>query len=269
MFDDTSIFICREVLSPTSFTDKGQMKVLIVIPTYNEECTIGTLLEKILPYDFADILVVDDNSQDRTRDIIKEFMISSCRINMLERRAKLGLGTAYISGFTWGLQRDYNVFFEMDADLSHDPRAIEVFIHEIKTGSDMVVGSRFLNHKISTIGWDVKRLLLSKLGNFYIRKLTPLKSFCDITSGYRCYTRRALEAINFQQIWSHGYAFQIELFYMVYTAGLKISEIPIIFNERKSGVSKMNKRIVLEALLLPFMLLLKRFLAAGGSPDKG
>lgn len=233
------------------------MKSLVVIPTYNEGRNIQKVLEKVLEYVEGDILVVDDNSNDGTRDIVRGF--SNSRVFMFERPSKLGLGTAYIAGFKWGLERDYDLFFEMDGDLSHDPAAIPNFIEKIKEGYDMVVGSRYLGGTISVVGWDFKRLLLSKLGNFYIQRLTPLKTFTDMTSGYRCYTRKTLELINLDKINSNGYAFQIEMVYRAFKAGLKIAEIPIIFYERNGGSSKMNRMIVIEAVLLPFRLILKNF----------
>lgn len=237
------------------------MKTFIIIPTYNEGRNIGNVLSKTLNIIDADILVVDDNSTDGTRDIVRGFFDTE-RVFMLERPSKLGLGTAYVTGFKWGLQRDYDLFFEMDADMSHDPVAIPDFIKKAQDGYDMVVGSRYLNNTISVVGWDFKRLLLSKFGNFYIQKLTPLKTFTDMTSGYRCYTRKALELINLDRIKSNGYAFQIEMVYRAFKAGIKITEIPIIFYERNGGSSKMNKKIIREAVLLPFKLIIERLLKA-------
>lgn len=235
------------------------MRILIVLPTHNEEETVAIALERLLKFDFLDILVVDDNSQDNTRNITRDVMKVSSRVNLLERPAKLGLGTAYLAGFKWGLQRGYDLFFEIDADLSHDPTAIPGFIEKIREGYDMVVGSRYLNNTISVVGWDFKRLLLSKFGNFYIQSLTPLKSYTDMTSGFRCYTRRTLETVSLDNVKSNGYAFQIEMVYRVFKAGLRITEIPIIFYERNGGSSKMSRKIVREAIMLPFRLKLERF----------
>jgi dolichol-phosphate mannosyltransferase len=233
------------------------MKTLIVIPTYNEAANIGKILNKTLEVLHGDILVVDDNSTDSTRDIVK-FFFDTNRVFMLERPSKLGLGTAYINGFQWGLQRSYELFFEMDADNSHDPVTLPSFVEKIKEGYDMVVGSRYLHHTISVVGWDFERLLMSKFGNWYASTLLGLKQFTDLTSGYRCYTGKALEAIGLERIKANGYAFQIEMVYRGHKKGLKVAEIPIIFYERGGGGSKMNGNIVREAVLLPFKLRMEK-----------
>jgi len=232
------------------------MKILIVIPTYNEANNIKRVLDMTLKVTDGDVLVVDDNSVDGTMSAVRS-CFETGRVKMLERPGKLGLGSAYICGFKWGLERGYDLFFEMDADLSHDPKTITAFIDKIKEGYDMVVGSRYLNNTISVVGWDFKRLLLSKFGNFYVQKLTPLKTFTDMTSGYRCYNRKALEAISLDNMKSNGYAFQIEMVYRVFRAGLRIAEIPIVFYERTGGISKMSRSIVREAVLLPFKLIIE------------
>lgn len=232
---------------------KGIMKVLIILPTYNEAENIDAILRKLLGFSFLDVLVVDDNSTDKTREIVRSFLHTG-RVHMLVRHAKLGLGTAYIDGFKWGLQREYELFFEMDADNSHNPAAIPYFIKKIEEGCDMVVGSRYLNNTISVVGWDFRRLLLSKFGNWYASTLLGLNQFTDLTSGYRCYTKKALEEIGLERIKSNGYAFQIEMVYRGHKKGLKIAEIAIIFYDRNSGSSKMDKKIILEAIKLPFKL---------------
>lgn len=234
------------------------MKVLVVLPTYNEAENIDIILPKLIQYEFLDMLVVDDNSTDGTADKVKRWIDKTDRVFLIQREAKLGLGTAYITGFKWGLERDYDYFFEIDADMSHDPAEIPNFVKKCKEGYDLVVGSRYIDNKINVIGWDFKRLLLSKFGNLYIQKLTPLKSFTDMTSGYRCYSRKGLESINLDFIRSNGYAFQIEMVYRMYKAGIKIAEIPIIFYERNSGKSKMNKKIIKEAVLLPFRFMIDK-----------
>ncbi len=235
------------------------MKILLILPTYNEKDNIEKIIEKLLKYDFLNILVIDDNSSDGTADIVKNIREYQKRVYLIERPDKLGLGTAYITGFKWGLEKEYNLFFEMDADLSHDPEEIPKFIKKIKEGYDVVIGSRYLNGTISVVGWDFKRLLLSKFGNLYAATLLGLREFTDLTSGYRCYTRRALQKINLDIIKSNGYAFQIEMVYYAWKNGLRITEIPIIFYERESGGSKMNKRIIIEAVMLPFKLLCEKF----------
>ena len=233
------------------------IKTLIVLPTYNEVNNIDKILRNILQFDFLDILIIDDNSTDGTLNKIEKWIEKDSRIQLIKRTSKLGLGTAYITGFKWGLERNYELFFEMDADLSHDPDEIPNFIKKIEEGYDVVVGSRYLNGTISVVGWDFKRLLLSKFGNFYASTLLNLRQFTDLTSGYRCYSKKALLKINLDKINSNGYAFQIEMLYYAWKNGLKIIEIPIIFYERESGGSKMSKKIVREAAILPFKLIYK------------
>lgn len=233
------------------------MKILVVLPTYNEVENIGSVLAKIMEQAALDVLIVDDNSTDGTRDTVRK-KIDTGRVFMLERTAKLGLGTAYITGFQWGLQRGYELFFEMDADNSHNPAAIPFFIKELEKGYDMIIGSRYINNTISVVGWDFKRLLLSKFGNLYASFMLGLGQFTDLTSGYRCYTKTALKAIGLEKVKSNGYAFQIEMVYRGFMNGLKIAEIPIIFYERESGGSKMSRKIVREAVLLPFKLRLEK-----------
>ncbi len=235
------------------------MKTLVVLPTYNEGDNIEKILKLILKFDFIDIVVVDDNSKDGTKDKIKSIIKTTSKLHLIERPSKLGLGTAYITGFKWGLERNYDIFFEIDADLSHDPQDIPRFIKKIEEGYDVVVGSRYLNGTINVVGWDFKRLLLSKFGNFYASFLLGLKQFTDLTSGFRCYTKRALTEIKLSKINSNGYAFQIEMIYYAYKNNLKILEIPIIFYERQTGNSKMNRNIVFEAVMLPFKLRFKWF----------
>lgn len=234
------------------------MKILVILPTYNEEKSVGIVIESLLIYSFLDILVVDDNSNDKTGSIVKELMKESPKVNLLERPSKLGLGTAYISGFRWGFERGYDLFFEMDADLSHDHTVIPNFIKKVEEGYDMVVGSRYLHNTISVVGWGFKRLILSKFGNWYASTLLGLKQFTDITSGYRCYTRKALEVLGFERVKSNGYAFHIEMSYRGYKKGIKISEISIIFYEREGGSSKMSRKIIKEAVFLPFKLIFER-----------
>ncbi|MFA5353279.1 MAG: polyprenol monophosphomannose synthase, partial [Thermodesulfovibrionales bacterium] len=219
------------------------MKILIVIPTYNEGKTIRGIIEKTLSVAPGDILVVDDNSTDGTKDFVNSYSGTE-RVFMLERPGKMGLGTAYTDGFRWGIQRGYDLFFEMDADMSHDPCSIPSFLEKVREGQDMVVGSRYLHNTISVVGWDFKRLLLSKFGNCYASVLLRLRDFTDLTSGFRCYTKEALEAIGLEGIRSNGYSFQIEMVYRANKRGLKITEVPIIFYERNGGSSKMSGNIV-------------------------
>jgi dolichol-phosphate mannosyltransferase len=236
---------------------------LVITPTYNERANIGRIIASVLSHPGFDLLVVDDASPDGTASAVKEIMQTESRVALLERGGKLGLGTAYITGFRWGLDREYDYFIEMDADGSHDPAMLPGFIEEIKKGYDLVIGSRYLNGKISVVGWDFRRLLLSRLGNSYASSILGL-GLTDLTSGFRCYSRRALESISLGGIRSSGYSFQIEMAFMVAAAGLDVSELTIIFYERALGASKMSKKIVREAVFMPWRLRLRRIAGLQG-----
>jgi dolichol-phosphate mannosyltransferase len=230
------------------------MKSLVILPTYNEVETLPRVLSKISAYNWLDALIVDDNSADGTAKVVEDWPGDSGRFHIIHRPMKLGLGSAYVAGFKWGLECGYDYFFEMDSDLSHNPDALPWFIKEMEDGVyDMVIGSRYTNGSISVVGWDFKRLLMSKFGNFYASKILSLK-LTDLTSGFRCYKRRVLEAINLDRIYSNGYAFQIEMAYLAIKAGFKVGEMPITFYERGRGSSKMSKKIVREAVILPWRL---------------
>jgi dolichol-phosphate mannosyltransferase len=234
------------------------MKALVILPTYNEAQTLPKVLSKVSAYEWLDVLVVDDNSPDGTAQIVEERRDMSGRLNLIKRPGKMGLGSAYISGFKWGLEREYDYFIEMDADLSHNPDALPWFIKDIEAGEfDLLIGSRYTNGTISVVGWDFRRLLLSKFGNFYASTLLGL-NLTDLTSGFRCYKRHVLKAIDLDRITSNGYAFQIEMAYFVTKAGYKVGEMPITFYERSSGSSKMSKKIIREAVILPWRLILKK-----------
>ncbi|MFH1824563.1 MAG: polyprenol monophosphomannose synthase [Candidatus Firestonebacteria bacterium] len=228
------------------------MKCLAVIPTYNENANIESLIRKILEYvENIDILIIDDNSPDGTGKIVEEISKSNPRVKLFKREGKKGLGSAYLMGFKYALQANYDVVFEMDADFSHDPMMLPVFIEKIKE-SDLVVGSRYLNG-ISVVNWPLRRLILSLLANFYIRLILniPVK---DCTSGFKCFRKEVLNSIDLDKIKSEGYSFQIEMNYYAFRKGFKIEEIPIIFVDRHSGFSKMSRKIALEALFLPWKL---------------
>ncbi len=233
------------------------MKTLVILPTYNEVDNIDQVLSKLC-YQDLDILVIDDNSYDGTLEKLCRWTKTKDNIFLIKRERKLGLGTAYITGFKWGLKRNYKYFFEMDADLSHDPSKIPEFIEKIKEGYDLVIGSRYLKG-INIVGWDIKRLLLSKFANWYALTILNIKNLTDITSGYRVYTRECLESIDLNRVKSNGYAFQIEMAYKVIKKGLKVGEIPIIFYERNGGSSKMNKYIILEAAFMVWKLKFSEF----------
>jgi dolichol-phosphate mannosyltransferase len=232
-------------------------KALIIIPTYNERETLPLAIDSVFRHDVFDVLVIDDGSPDGTAGIVKEKMTKEARLFLIERAGKLGLGTAYIAGFKWGLKRDYEYFIEMDADGSHDPDALPSFLAEMEKGHGLVIGSRYLNGTISVVGWDFRRLMLSKFGNFYARWILGLR-LTDLTSGFRCFSKSALTAIDLDSVHSNGYAFQIEMAYRVAAAGHCVGEVPIIFYERTSGSSKMSKNIIREAVIIPWRLRLGR-----------
>ncbi|MBI5049906.1 MAG: polyprenol monophosphomannose synthase [Nitrospirae bacterium] len=228
-------------------------KALTIIPTYNERRSITAVINSVLKHEDIDILIIDDASPDGTAEAVKNIMSSEKRVFLIERPGKLGLGTAYIAGFKWGLEKNYDYFIEMDADGSHNPETLPWFIKEMEKGYDLVMGSRYIDGKISVVGWDFHRLLISKFGNLYASRLLKLP-YTDLTSGFRCYSRKALESVNLGRVKSNGYAFQIEMVYWIKNSGLKISEMPIIFYERNSGSSKMSREIVWEAAGLPWKL---------------
>lgn len=229
-------------------------KSLIIIPTYNELANVPKLVPEILSryekYDL-DVLVVDDNSPDGTSKYIKELMQTTDRVKLITRKAKLGLGTAYIEGFKFALKNQYDFIFEMDADFSHDPKEIKNFLKEIKT-CDLVLGSRY-KKGVNVVNWPMKRLLLSYFANGYSRYITGLK-ICDTTSGFKCFRREVIEAIDLDKVKSNGYAFQIEMTFKAWKKGYKICEIPIIFIDRTEGHSKMSKKIVHEAIFMVWKL---------------
>ncbi|HPD25990.1 MAG TPA: polyprenol monophosphomannose synthase, partial [Candidatus Marinimicrobia bacterium] len=229
------------------------MKSLVIIPTYNEKDNIRTVIERLqaLPIEL-DILIIDDNSPDGTADIVRELQADDPHIFMINRPAKLGLGTAYITGFRWALERDYEYILEMDADLSHNPDDVPRLIQECENGYDLVIGSRYCNG-VNVINWPIKRLLLSYGANKYTRMITRMP-IMDATAGFKCYRREALAAINLDRVKSSGYSFQIEMHFRVWDAGFKIKEIPIIFIERSEGLSKMSKNIVWEAVFMVWKL---------------
>jgi len=240
-------------------------KALVIIPTYNEREALPVVVRSVLKYEGFDILVIDDGSPDGTADVVKKIMSSEKRVFLLQRAGKLGLGTAYIEGFKWGLAGNYDYFFEMDADGSHDADALPSFIAEMGKGCELVIGARYLNGTISVVGWDFHRLMLSKFGNYYASWVLGLR-LTDLTSGFRCYSRKALESVDLDGVHSTGYGFQIEMAYRVSAAGGRIGEMSIIFYERASGSSKMSKKIIREAVVLPWRLRIGSLFGGGRMP---
>ena len=232
-------------------------KTLVVVPTYNERDNLPTLAQRLLALSVpVDVLVVDDNSPDGTGKVADELAAKDSRIHVLHRQSKDGLGRAYIAGFKWALERDYEFIFEMDCDLSHNPDDIPTFLEAV-SNADLVLGSRYING-IRIINWPLSRLMLSKCASKYVRFWTGMP-FTDPTGGYKCFRRSALKAINLDEIRSVYYTFQIEMTHKLWRQGFKIVEVPIIFTERAEGRSKMTGHIVREALwMVPRLLFQNR-----------
>lgn len=234
------------------------MKLLVIVPTYNEKRNIGKLIPLILTMDpCIEVLVVDDNSPDGTAEIVSQMQADEPRLHLLKRAEKMGLGTAYVAGFKYALNEGFDAVMEMDADFSHDPKEIPNFI-SASSDADFVQGSRYLKG-INVINWSLGRLLLSYYANAYSRIITGLP-IRDATGGYRLIKSEVLRTINLENIKSNGYSFQIELMFKAWKKGFKIAEIPIIFYERQEGKSKMSKKIVREAILMVWKLRLRSFL---------
>lgn len=229
------------------------MEALIIVPTYNEKENIEEIIETVLNQGVGiEILIVDDNSPDGTGEIVDSIVETNNRVHVLHREGKLGLGSAYITGFKWAIENtDAKYVFEMDADFSHDPAAIPEFLEKIKD-HDLVIGSRYL-HGITVVNWPLSRLILSCGANVYTKIVTglPLK---DSTGGFKCFRREVLQQLPLDRIRSDGYSFQIEMNFYCWKKGFRIKEIPIIFEDRRVGVSKMSKRIIWEAAFMVWRL---------------
>ena len=221
---------------------------LIIVPTYNEAENVRGIAERLLEaLPVADVLFVDDNSPDGTGAIIDEMVRENPRVHVMHRAGKLGLGTAYVEGFGWGLARDYTYLFEMDADGSHDPKYLPQMLALAEDGADAVVGSRNIPGG-GTVNWGVGRQLLSKGGSFYARTILGI-DVRDVTAGFVCWRREVLEHLDLTTVDSNGYSFQIEMKYRALKRGYRIVETPIVFVDRRVGQSKMSRSIVAEALL--------------------
>lgn len=226
------------------------MESLVIIPTYNEKENIEKIIRKVFSIDYPfHILVIEDNSPDGTADIVKKLMQEFPeRLFIEERKGKLGLGTAYIHGFKWALERDYQYIFEMDADFSHNPDdLLRLYDACANQGADLAIGSRYCSG-VNVVNWPMTRVLMSYYGSSYVRLVTgvPIR---DTTAGFKCYKRIVLENVDFSRIKHVGYGFQIEMKFNVHKLGFKIIEVPIIFTDRTEGTSKMSNGIFKEAIL--------------------
>lgn len=229
-------------------------KALIIIPTYNEADNIVNIINALQAIKYEgveiEILVVDDNSTDGTANLVKGF--NSPRVHLIERPGKMGLGTAYIRGFKFAIENNYDYVFEMDADFSHDPKSIPDFLDKINN-YDLVIGSRYIQG-IAVVNWPLSRLMISIGASYYTRLVTflPVK---DVTAGFMCYRVSSLKQINLDEVKSNGYSFQIEMKFRMWKKGFKLTEIPIVFIDRRAGVSKMSRKIVYEASFMVWKLM--------------
>lgn len=231
-------------------------KAVVIIPTYNEIANIQKMLETLHQQQpDLNILIIDDGSPDGTAQIIKNFQLHKKNLHLIERSGKLGLGTAYIKGFRWALEQGFEAVVTMDCDFSHDPATIPEFISKIGP-YDLAIGSRYVGG-IRIMNWPMQRLLLSFFASIYAKIITGIP-FSDSTGGFNCYSRKALQALNLDKVFSIGYAFQIELKYKIWSAGLQCTEVPITFWERTVGKSKMSRKIVYEAVINVFRLRIKK-----------
>ena len=228
-------------------------RALVIVPTFNEQPNILRIIDAVLAQGPAfEILVVDDGSPDGTGALVDSRAAIDSRVHVLHRARKLGLGTAYLAGFAWALQYDFEYIFEMDADFSHDPAHLPRFI-DAAADADLVLGSRYRQGKVTVVNWPMTRLMLSYGANLYARWVTGL-ALDDSTGGFKCFRRRVLTAIDLGAVQSNGYAFQIEMSFRAWKKGFRIVEIPIVFTDRTEGESKMSKGIVREAVFMVWRL---------------
>ncbi len=228
-------------------------RALVIVPTYNERENIARLLEAVLAQDQRlELLVVDDGSPDGTGAIVDGEAEINPRVHVLHRARKMGLGTAYLAGFAWALEHGYDYVFEMDADFSHDPAHLPAFLRAIEE-TDLVLGSRYRDGKVTVVNWPIGRLILSYFANVYARAVTGLPVW-DATGGFKCFRRSVLEDIDLTKVRSNGYAFQIEMSFRAWKRGARIVEIPIVFVDRTEGQSKMSRSIVREAVWMVWRL---------------
>jgi dolichol-phosphate mannosyltransferase len=231
----------------------GRGRALVIVPTYNERENVRRLIETVLEKDARiDMLVVDDGSPDGTGAIVHEIEAVNGRVHLLSRPRKMGLGTAYIAGFRWALERDYEYILEMDADFSHDPVHLPQFLSAIED-ADLVLGSRYQQGRVTVVNWPISRLILSYCANIYARGVTGLPVW-DATGGFKCFRRSVLQSIDLERVRSNGYAFQIEMSFRAWKRNFRIAEIPIVFVDRTEGTSKMSGSIVREAVWMVWRL---------------
>lgn len=226
---------------------------LVIIPTYNERDNVGPITSAVLAAEpRVDILVVDDNSPDGTGKLADELAAKEPRLKVLHREQKQGLGRAYLHAFRWALEHGYQYVIEMDADFSHDPKYLPGLLDAAMGGADLVLGSRYVEGG-GTVNWGVGRKILSRGGSLYARSILGVK-IRDLTGGFKCFNRRVLEAIDLDQVVSSGYGFQIELTYRALKKGFTVKEIPIVFEDRRVGQSKMSRKIFVEAMTMVWKL---------------
>lgn len=232
-------------------------RTLVIIPTYNERDNVVDIVSKVFElYPGISLLIVDDNSPDGTSILVKNLRDKFQQLTLIERPKKMGLGSAYVVGFKWALERDFDYIIQMDCDFSHDPRDIQNIQQKIITDSaDLVIGSRYIDG-VRVINWPLRRLILSYMGTLYARVITGVKIH-DITSGFKCFNKETLETLELDSIISSGYSFQLEVNYLVWKEKLKVVELPIIFTERILGKSKMSTKIIVEAILTVLKLKFK------------
>jgi dolichol-phosphate mannosyltransferase len=232
-------------------------KILVIIPTFNEAENILNLIPEVLKYSDSNydwyVLVVDDNSPDGTASMVES--LKNENVFLIKREKKSGLGTAYVTGFKFAIEKSFDYVFEMDADFSHDPKYLPTFIELIEQGYDLIVGSRYING-VSVVNWPISRLLLSYFANIYTRVVTGLK-VKDTTAGFMCYRVESLKQIDLEKVNSNGYSFQIEMKFKFYKKRFKISETPILFIDRRAGSSKMSRKVVYEAYFMVWKLKFK------------
>ena len=234
------------------------MKILIIIPTYNESANIKKIILKIFNVDKSfHILVIDDNSPDKTYEIVQKLSCDYKNINLIKRSGKLGLGTAYCEGFSWAINNNYSKVVQIDADMSHDPSKIPDLV-SCANNYDLVIGSRYIDG-INVINWPLRRLILSYGANIYSKIITGLPIY-DSTGGFKCFNINVLKSIDLEKIKSTGYSFQIEMNFITWVKGYKLKEVPIVFIDRQVGNSKMSKKIIFEAIyMVPYLRLKKMF----------